>query len=211
MNQTKALIGVVALAVVLVVGFLVRHDSDARNAGKIEQLTQRISQDSIQAIRDSVVRDSLTKVTTQVDRHVAAAASNFAKSDTVWSKHRDTVKTTVTTIVNSTVPDTQKITELVALVDTTTQKADDAIKAAEVLADSVVALRQAFGIERSGWATQLAGWAKERSDMASKINLLEKLSRHWGVGAALGYGVQRSTEGVLRAGPVLAVGVVYRY
>ncbi len=51
----------------------------------------------------------------------------------------------------------------------------------------------------------------ELATATGEIATLKKLSRHWGLGTALGYGVQRLSDGTIRAGPSLNVGVVYRW
>lgn len=197
----KLLVGAVVFGLLLIFGFLWKHDGDAKRDGKNQILTAQITVDSI--VRDSLIRrsDSLSRVT-------VAVTDTFTKRDTLWRRHTDTLARTVTNIVTSVVPDSAKVAQLAALVLATQAKADSAIRAAEQVAAAAAEERRGFLFERNAWQ-------KERSDQATKITLLEKQSRHWGLGGSFGYGAMpvRMPDGTtsVKTGPVLSVAVVYRY
>lgn len=187
--------GILAAVVVLL---FIKHERDARRDGKIEMLTRQVA-------RDSVVVDSLTRVSEKAVAKVAAHLDTFAKLDTAWARHRDTIPKTVERIVHDTTADSTKIRELVALVDETTRKADSTIKAAEAVSLSVrFDLMAAFSKER-------AAWSVEREHRAEEIALLKKQSRHWGLCAMTGYGATRLQDHTVRAGLQAGAGLCYRY
>lgn len=195
--MTNKLIGGTVAVVLLVFALLWKHDGDVRRDGRIEELTRQVTLDSI-ALQAVVRRnDSLSQ---QAD----TAATALAKVDTVWRRHSDTITATVHQIVTSVVPDSEKIKELAALVLATKQKADSLEAASARAAKLELDLRTGFADERSGWQT-------ERRDMATKITLLEKQSRHWGLCGSAGYGPQREHDGAIRLGVNASVGVCYRY
>lgn len=196
----KGLIAVAILATLLVVGLLWKHDGDARRDGQIAMLTTQVT-------RDSVARDSLTKLTDKATTAVVAKIDTFARVDTVWARHRDTLTATVTKIVHDTaVADTTKIRELSDLVEVTKRKADSTVKAGEEVANAArVTLMQAFAAERKAWS-------EERSHQQEEITLLKRQSRHWGLCAMpAGVGGTLLPDHTIKGGLQAGAGVCYRY
>ena len=196
-TQMKIIAGIVGFAILAVFGFCWKHDADARLDGRIAV------SDSLRAVQQHRA-DSLLVVNEALAARVAAAASTVLRVDTVVRRRLDTVTSVVTQIVSSSVADTTKIRQLVAQIDTLAREARVAVLAGDNLARVSDSLVIAFADERRALQVQVA-------TAVGEISMLKRQSRKWGLGAALGYGAQRASDGAIRAGPVLSVGVVYRY
>lgn len=168
------LIAVTLVVVAIIFGFLWKHDDDARRDGMIALL-------DAQRVRDSAFVDSLATESVRRDSAAAVAVTVFAKRDTIWRRHSDTIAITVAQIVHDTIAtDSARIERLAMIVLQTRLKANDAVIAAEAMRDSLAGLRVSFVVER-------AGWQKERATMTTEIDLLKRQSRRWGLVASFGY------------------------
>ena len=196
-TQLKLIVAMVAFSVIVVFGFCWKHDADARLDGRIAVA------DSLRVVQQQRA-DSLSAVNEALAARVAAASSAVFRVDTVVRRRLDTVATTVTQIVSSTVADTTKIRQLVAQIDTLAQATLAAVKAGDNLARVSDSLLISFSSERQAWRTQA-------TTANAEISMLKRQSRHFGLCVAGGYGVTRLSSGAVQAGPTINVGVCYRY
>ncbi len=181
----------------LVLAFVVEHFRDAAKDSELVTLHQQLAVDSTlrkQAIaRTDTSGAKVDRLTRIVDHTV-----------TLWRTAADSARKNVAAIVASPAPDSTKIRQLAAHVDTLIAKGDSLADVADSLKAAAVKFRVDVSIER-------ASWAKERGDLAKALSVSESRRRHWGLGATLGYGVTRTNDGTVRAGPAVVAGLTYRW
>lgn len=198
-THTKVTI-LLAWLVVFCAGLLLYvHDRDVRRGERITVLLG-------QAARDSVVRDSLTVITTRSASVAARTVEAFRAVDTLWRRHVDTLTRQVPSIVQDTaLADTAKITALVAIIDTLRRVGDSVTHVAERLASADSLLRANLVAER-------AAWTVERGTLTAVIRQFKHQDRRCGLGGAIGYGAIRvPSDGTIRTGSALVAGLVCRY
>lgn len=185
-----------ALAALLIIGFIVAHRRDAGRDRELVALHAIIARESLEraaavAHTDSAIMQSET------------AVRRSSRADSGWTNaHRAAAR--VPTILASTKPDTVKIRELVATVDTLRIAGDSLQRAAAADTIAIAQLRARFLVERS--AAQ-----RERDDLAKALAVSEARHRHWGLGATIGYSGIRDQAGIVRVGPGITVGATYRW
>lgn len=201
-NRSHVIIALIALAVGIVATLLWKHDADARRDGRIAVLDSLRRQDSIARVTAERKTDSTTKL-------LAVASVASAKVDTLWRTTTKNVTNTVNSIVHDTVlTAAEKVPLLVAQVTRLQTVGDSVANVNTTLRGRIVADSSAHTAEREASN-------KELRTATDEIALLKKQSRHWGLGAGLGYGATRvkMPDGTaqVRTGPALMLGVVYRW
>jgi hypothetical protein len=186
----------VAAGVALALAFIVEHIRDAGRDAELLRLEGVVS-------RDSTARVAAAAKTDTAIAHADTTVRNSARADSGWNRAR-AAAARVPAIIASTKPDTVKIRELVATVDTLRIEGNSLQKAAAADTAAIVQLQVSFADERKTWKT-------ERGDLARALQVSESRRRHWGLGATAGYGAVRDNAGVVRSGPSVTVGLTYRW
>lgn len=200
--RTWLVLGALAVAILLGVGFCWKRDQDIKTDARLEHLEKQRVVDSLARVQAEARSDSLLQVVEQ-------AAANQARVDTVWRTRSTTIIREVHAIAADTaIPDSVKVPQLVA-------KADSLKAWGDSVADAGNRLRGEVGEVKGTLAAERLAWKNEKATMEKQIALLKGLSRHWGLGVAGGYGVTRvrlpSGQTILATGPQLTGGVVYRW
>jgi hypothetical protein len=185
-----------ALGVLLIIGLLVAHVRDRAKDARIAELRGRITADSALRVAAQARTD------TAVIRAVRAVEETV-RADSGWTSAKR-VAARMPAMVASTKPDTVKIRELVATIDTLVVAGDQLQRAAAADTAAIAQLGATFIVERSAWDL-------ERADLARALKVSESRSRHWGLGGSVGYAVIRDGAGVVRVGPGVTLGITYRW
>ncbi len=195
--QAKLFAGGIIVAVLVVFGFCVKRDMDTKNGARIAiddsvRKVQAVAQVVAQKKTDSASHalDTLSRVVQHVD--------------TAWVIRKVAVNTTVERIVHDVTPDSTKVRQLVVQIGVLEVVGDSLKEANRALFRGDSSFRVAVAGERLAAAATL-------QTATGEIGLLKHLSRHWGLGGGIGYGATRDGQGIIRAGPTLTVGLVYRF